>query len=338
VKSPERLAHDTWATRGKSSETLAKLLDKYEKPKQIEYPLQPPMAPPRSAQAIIADHCKPIDHVLPDYLPAKPQVQELIAAIKGESLVRRSNACGAIKVLASHKQNQVILARTEGLIEALVFATGDAISANTRTLIRATSALQLLATLKENRRFLCEQANLLTCLVKVMNGNANEARAISSRTVALLAKSEENRNRLVNVEGLVTTLCNVVRGDCDEDGFLIRNACAAKFLAPILRDTEYSSSLASESERNAVRPSISLSHSPQENSSKASELDQDCRNHSSSRSTFLTRGNRDRSSVVEIKSNLITHATANKFMQSARINACAALLHFCKHCPISVRF
>ncbi|EJK61493.1 hypothetical protein THAOC_18011, partial [Thalassiosira oceanica] len=120
------------------------------------------------------------------------------AAGEERNLVRRSNACGAIKVLASNESNKPKLCRTQGLLDALVGAAwedavdSDALDARTR----AVTTLLYLSEPKDNRLIVARHGGVLECLVKVIGEDTGEARWRASSALATLAKTPGNRGAM----------------------------------------------------------------------------------------------------------------------------------------------
>jgi len=141
------------------------------------------------------------------------ELEQLIQQSRDEAnIVRRSNACGAIKVLASRGTNKAKLARTTGLLDALVYASeddavdSDALDARTR----AVTALLYLSEPKDNRIIVAKHPGVLDVLVKVIEEDTGEARLRACSTLATLAKTAQNRSVICNTENLATVLSNLM--------------------------------------------------------------------------------------------------------------------------------
>ena len=177
------------------------------------YPLPPPPPLPRSDAVIIAAHSAPEKDVHVRWVSPDTDLEALIiAAGEEENLIRRSNACGAIKVLASRESNQLKLCRTTGLLDVLVRACwddavdSDALDARTR----AVATLLYLSESKDNRLIVARHAKTLQVLVKVVEEDTGEARWRATSTLATLAKTPGNRVLMGDFEKLATVLGNLM--------------------------------------------------------------------------------------------------------------------------------
>lgn len=177
------------------------------------YPLPPPPPLPRGDAVIIAAHSAPEKDVHVRWVSPDTDLEALIiAAGEEENLIRRSNACGAIKVLASRESNQLKLCRTTGLLDVLVRACwddavdSDALDARTR----AVTTLLYLSESKDNRLIVARHPKTLVVLVKVVQEDTGEARWRATSTLATLAKTPGNRVLMGDFEILATVLGNLM--------------------------------------------------------------------------------------------------------------------------------
>lgn len=177
------------------------------------YPLPPPPPLPRGDAVIIAAHSAPEKDVHVRWVSPDTDLEALIiAADEEENLIRRSNACGAIKVLASRESNQLKLCRTTGLLDVLVRACwddavdSDALDARTR----AVTTLLYLSESKDNRLIVARHAKTLMVLVKVVQEDTGEARWRATSTLATLAKTPGNRVLMGDFKMLATVLGNLM--------------------------------------------------------------------------------------------------------------------------------
>ena len=179
------------------------------------YPLPPPPPKPRSDSLIIEENCPPNKQINIKWVNPDVDLQALIEAAGEEyNLVRRSNACGAIKVLASKDSNKPKLCRTTGLLNVLISASyddavdSDALDARTR----AVSTLLYLSEPKDNRLIIAKHNNcsVLECLVKVIKEDTGEARWRATSALATLAKTPSNRGIMGNVDELCSVLANLM--------------------------------------------------------------------------------------------------------------------------------
>ena len=161
----------------------------------------------------------------PNIVPNE-RLSGLLDAARSPSLVRRANAIGALRVVASQPNMPIKLVRTQGVLDVLVFAAthkpemdeafgigreeyNAALDARTRSV----SLMLLLCQPKENRLRLCHHPGLLDALVKVMEEDTSQARMMAFAVVATCAKTRENRQEMANTQRLVTLLSKVLRGE-----------------------------------------------------------------------------------------------------------------------------
>lgn len=177
------------------------------------YPLPPPPVAFRSEDIIINENTVPDKSFNVKLVEPDAELEQLIQQSRDESnIVRRSNACGAIKVLASRGSNKAKLARTTGLLDALVYASednavdSDALDARTR----AVTALLYLSEPKDNRIIVAKHPGVLEVLVKVIEEDTGEARLRACSTLATLAKTAQNRSVICNSENLAMVLSNLM--------------------------------------------------------------------------------------------------------------------------------
>ena len=166
-------------------------------------PIVVPREPLQNGDEILKKHTKRRKALDFKQVELTPQIKDLIEGLKSDSIPRRSNACGTLKLMASQKKNTTMLGKTSGLIDALLFvaketpggadAEKDAILTSRH---RALTTIALLCQPKENRRGLCENEQLITHLVETIKNGDGEARLHSCSSIAALAKTEENRDIL----------------------------------------------------------------------------------------------------------------------------------------------
>ncbi len=177
------------------------------------YPLPPPPAAFRSEDIIINENTVPDKSQHVKLVEPDAELEQLIQQSRdGTNIVRRSNACGAIKVLASRGANKAKLARTTGLLDALVYASednavdSDALDARTR----AVTALLYLSEPKDNRIIVAKHQGVLEVLVKVIEEDTGEARLRACSTLATLAKTAQNRSVICDTENLAVVLSDLM--------------------------------------------------------------------------------------------------------------------------------
>ena len=270
------------------------------------YPVPPQVAKPRPAQDIIADHTTGVPKRVARWSKPKPELDDLLAAVRGDSLHRRSNAIGALKILLTRDvKNQVILVRTTGFLEALVFACSEDIQSSPEmeaALIarsRAVTTIMKVCGPKENRVLVMTEPGLPECLVKVVKEDTGEARAHACASLAMLSKTPKNRELMAGTDDLVNSLALVVKGTIDPQ------------ISPVFN----------EDEKSGIG---------------ALSLDDDATEASAS-----TYGQQSSAVVNLYSSDSIRKQKVDKrteYELQAKINACAVLMHLAKHCSVSVSF
>jgi hypothetical protein len=274
------------------------------------FPILKPPRGPRDTRYIVADHSIGAPVLARRWIKPTKTLKQLIVAAMGTSLVRRSNACGALKVLTQEKKNQRSLVRTDSFLSALIVAAGDDISSDEPELAldartRAMTCLRNVCVPKECRAQVITHPGLLECLVKVMLEDCSEARVMACETAALLAKTPECRELMCQVDGMLVALANVLKGDGTLPGEDLS-----------IDQADNGSSSASDDD-SASGSSIS---SGDDDSASRDDGDEK-----------LKHGRRGYAS--HRKQNESNRAVN---LEKARTNACAALLHFSKHCSVLV--
>lgn len=141
-------------------------------------------------------------------------------------MVRRKNACGAIKVLTANKSHRVNICWTVGVLPALTSVLEDS---GSDTLVdmypnatirreyfearkRAVSALLYLAMPQNNKLPIFHCPRLVASLVRVIEQDQDdgEARRGCCAVLAHLSKSKENRLILAQVPGLLDAITSVI--------------------------------------------------------------------------------------------------------------------------------
>jgi len=182
------------------------------------YPLPAPPSVPRKDKTIISSHSAAEKNINIKRVDPDDDLSALIdAAGEEHNLVRRSNACGALKVLASKDSNRRKLCRTTGLLDVLVKASwddavdSDALDGRTR----AVTTIFYLSEPKDNRLIVAKHPQLLEVLVKVIQEDTGEARWRATSALATLAKTPGNRGRMGSVDKLATVLGELMVEDQD---------------------------------------------------------------------------------------------------------------------------
>lgn len=140
-------------------------------------------------------------------------------------MVRRKNACGALKVLTAKEENRRTIGWTVGVLPALASLLHDGGEGELEDAFpderirdeffdarnRAVSALLNLCLLKENRIPIFHCPGLLHGLAKTIMQDKTEARQGCTAILGFLAKTPENRLLLVKVPGILDALNNAIK-------------------------------------------------------------------------------------------------------------------------------
>lgn len=140
-------------------------------------------------------------------------------------MVRRKNACGALKVLTAKEANRRTIGWTVGVFPALASLLHDGGEGDLEEAFpderirteffearnRAVSALLNLCLLKENRIPIFHCPGLLHGLAKTIMQDTTEARQGCTAVLGFLAKTPENRLLLVKVPGILDALNNAIK-------------------------------------------------------------------------------------------------------------------------------
>lgn len=278
------------------------------------YPTPKPCRKPRSTEDIQHDHsCKPSQNDKKiRWKEPKGDLKRLLVAALDSSVSRRANACGALKVISKVEKNKVVLVRTKGFLEALVFVATDEITTDEEVKedarARAVSCMYNVCHMKENRLIVCTHSGLLECLVKTINEDRGEARTEACGILAQLAKNPMCRDVMIGVEELLSTLASVLKGTIDPE---------EKMLEVLSQDvTEDIQS--SYSEMSSV---LSEEHIPFPKSPRNAGKDQQ----------QVENKVRANCSIRKQKSEMY-----DQYFELARLSACAALMHLSKQCSVLV--
>jgi hypothetical protein len=180
------------------------------------FPVLKPAQEDYDPNTLSLKHSVPVPDIPTQWLKPKSHLKQLIVAAMGQSLPRRSNACGALKVLLhNNPQNQISLARTDSFLSALVFAASQPVRAEDRDLAmdarrRATACLYSVCERKENRVIALTYPGLLECLVTVAEEDRTEARTAACGALALLTKSNFGREPMVETPKLIDLLADLL--------------------------------------------------------------------------------------------------------------------------------
>jgi len=327
------------------------------------FPIIKPPTRPRDADEIISRHLVDVAHFPMRWVRPKSDLRQLIVAAMGASLPRRSNACGALKVLTRQKKNQLTLVRTDGFLEAIAFAASQEITDDDMDLAidartRAMACLRNVCEPKDNRIHVLMHPGNRECIVKVIREDTGEARVLACGALALLAKTPECRVKMVEIDGLIELLSQVMSGSVDapvpeaevENAETIEDIGGAVVSEMSQTDDEASQGSSTQGgetlSQSSTKESGSFdehggsydddqsgdeSHTDSDYSTGSSGSDSSYDSEGSSQDSKHNRGPRKPSYSIRMQSEEMQA----EFLQQARSNACAVLLHLSKQCAIS---
>lgn len=139
-------------------------------------------------------------------------------------MVRRKNACGALKVLTATVSNRRTICWTIGVLPTLTSVLEDADDGRPTEAFpdhftraeyfearkRAVASLVHLATPKDNRIPIFHTPGLIHAVCGVIAGDTGESRQGCCALVGYLTKTQDNRLLMAQVPGLVNALCGVI--------------------------------------------------------------------------------------------------------------------------------
>ena len=326
-ESPRRSAREVAESISKQSSKI-----RFRNPFPV---IKPPMVR-REAEAIIAENSMGLPEMPVRWVRPKKELRQLIVAAMGTSLPRRSNACGALKVLTKNKKNQMTLVRTDGFLGALIFAATQSISNADRDLAidartRAVSCLKNVCDPKDNRVIVFNHPGVMECLIKVIKCDTGEGRAMAAAAFALLAKTPGCREGLAHSEEVIEVLAQVLKGV----GVLLEEDEAIAPLCPSPSNRKLDDDVSAYSDRSrGDRDDGSDDEETDDNESLSEASSASSPRKVSPPSDVV--GPREIKHVDSIKTQ--TEERQTEFALLSRSNACAALLHLSKHCAVSVSF
>lgn len=329
------------------------------------FPIIKPPTRPRDADEIISRHLVDVPSFPMRWVRPKSDLRQLIVAAMGASLPRRSNACGALKVLTRQKKNQLTLVRTDGFLEAIAFAASQDITDHDMDLAidartRAMACLRNVCEPKDNRINVLMHPGNRECILKVIREDTGEARVLACGALALLAKTPECRVKMVEIDGLIELLSQVMSGSVDapvpeaevENTETIEDIGGVVVSEMSQTDDEASQSSSTQGgetlSQSSTKESGSFdehgggsydddhsgdeSHTDSDYSTGSSGTDSSYDSEGSSQDNSKhNRGPRKPSYSIRMQNEEMQA----EFLQQARSNACAVLLHLSKQCAIS---
>ena len=182
------------------------------------YPVPPQARKPRDPAEIIMDHRKTSSTSSLQLSKPKKDLSELLEAAVGSSLARRSNACGALKVLSTQKKNKLTLVHTAGFLDAMVFAIKEEISEGDRehgitARTRAVNVVLNVSEAKDNRPYILNHPGMADALVKCLIDDDGEGRVLACAVLATLAKTGHCREAIAATNNMIDNLAFILRGD-----------------------------------------------------------------------------------------------------------------------------
>ena len=294
------------------------------------YPPMPALPKPRLTEDIIQEHASGRAEVHTEWSIPKQELADLLLAANDESIARRSNAGGALKILSLKKKNQLTLVRSRGFLETIVYAINQRIpsreqEAGLDARDRAVSTLLNVSGPKDNRTLVMGHPGLAKALVKVVRADIGESRVNACGTIAVLAKTPKNREALARVEGLLDCLALVLMEE------------AARPMMVSDEEKKEEDRTTTMSAASEILGSVSFTSSEAGSTTLDDFTDVRSVGASSSASSYVTRGTtkgplgRPGVSIRRAKDE-----KQDEFVKRARMNACAALSHLAKECPVSV--
>eukprot|EP00586_Coscinodiscus_wailesii_P016009 CAMPEP_0172509958 /NCGR_PEP_ID=MMETSP1066-20121228/224983_1 /TAXON_ID=671091 /ORGANISM="Coscinodiscus wailesii, Strain CCMP2513" /LENGTH=614 /DNA_ID=CAMNT_0013288721 /DNA_START=285 /DNA_END=2129 /DNA_ORIENTATION=- len=256
------------------------------------------------------------------------QMADLLEAIcvRGK-WTRRKNACGALKVMTTKKNNRVQMAWTHGVLSAIntvlsesgtEFFTMSEKLAYKEARSRTVAALLNLCLPLDNRIVIMHSPNLISSLTKVILDDRADSRQGVCACLAHLAKTPENRVPMLQVPDLVHTLTGVISVTADFD----KSVCG----------DGSSESSADELEERAAAGGVPPS--PLGTRTNTFESDYTGSLSPSVEIQIVPEKEMDKSSCSQ--QCLLEHLdpydkTGNHFLNGARVNTFATLLHLAKN-------
>ena len=278
------------------------------------YPVPPLFKKSRAPDAIVREHQVAHTANIPFLAKPKSDLRQLMDAAVGAALQRRSNACGALKVLTTQKKNKLMLVRTAGFLDALVFAAAadvprkpaeSAVVARTR----AVTAIFNVSEPKDNREIVFCHHGLIPALIKTIMDDTGEARMVACAALAILAKTVSNREPMAAAEGLIAALVMLlVKNRTDLD---LAEAHTSTFSSDDNSDQD--SSCRRSYSSNSESSSSSVDHSSSDSQDEEYEV----------AASAIPRAKSMRQKEREAR---------NETIRRSQTNACATLLQLSKQC------
>jgi hypothetical protein len=192
--------------------------------------------------------------LLSNLRPPDPSLAELLDVLtdfNNSSLLRRVNACGAIKTLTMHKANQVPLARTRGVVPSIT-AVLCAVNATEEERTRCINALMHLCVPEENWKLVYIFPQTSEALARNMADKYPQIRYAACLATSFLAK--KNRKDVVMNRLLMYAMARVLEvdkngaleamGAQDQKVFVGARLCVLKMILHLSKNKDVSTMLA----------------------------------------------------------------------------------------------
>ncbi|KAL3807322.1 hypothetical protein ACHAXA_003069 [Cyclostephanos tholiformis] len=192
--------------------------------------------------------------LLSNLRPPDPSLAELLDVLtdfEQTSLLRRVNACGAIKTLTMHKANQIPLARTNGVVPSITSVL-CAVNATEEERTRCINALMHLCVPEENWKLVYMFPQTSEALARNMADKYPQIRYAACLATSFLAK--KNRKDLVVNRLLMYAMARVLEvdkngaleamGAQDKKVFIGARACVLKMILHLSKNKDVSTALA----------------------------------------------------------------------------------------------
>eukprot|EP00977_Amphora_coffeiformis_P020780 scaffold8471_cov184-Amphora_coffeaeformis.AAC.25 len=319
------------------------------------YPILRPEKQPRDPKEIIAEYTTPREQDPIRWVRPKPDLKQLIVAAMGTSLARRSNACGALKVLTKSKKNQINLFRTDSFMSSLLYCASQEIPTQERDVAldartRAVSCIKAVCEPKVNRYHVVTFPGVLDCLAKVIQTDNGESRSLACGALALIAKTSDCREEIAKDFRLAKLLAQVLGNrvpvpspvkeekkedhasspqtvehtDEEDDDNSENSGIAGEESTIGDYDTAFAGSVGMLESFDMLSRNNPNSPHPQSDEERTVE----------DATVTSYESENDQPPVDSIrKMNLERN---QKFVQESRANACAVLLHLSRECALSV--
>jgi hypothetical protein len=349
-KSPRKASSSSSVGPGSSSRGGASGSNsKHMAPDKIRfrdpYPILRPERQPREATEIMADHMLPKD--LPPLRWAKPKadLKQLIVSAMGPSLTRRSNACGALKVLTQSKKNQINLFRTDSFMASLIFCASQDITAREQDVAldartRAIFCIKAVCQPKLNRYHIVTFPGFLDTIIKVIRNDNGESRCLACGALALIGKTSDCREAIGKDMRVVKLLAQVLGNRAPAPPLPVpdKELSRASPDSQLQREDTYEEdeddeSAVTDGNESAFAGALSLDF---DSFSLASRPNLQ-RPHLASSDEEDGSGSDSETDHAPLDSIRKKKAEQNQaFREESRANVCAVLLHLSRECVLSV--